>query len=290
MSRQKTSLASLIWVLTACASHTPAPEVSPHPSQPITTETTQIDPTKRMWQLVPSKQRHTYRSISYTIIHDVAAPKPRTDTLTLNTYFTLDVNQLQTPTTISGYIDSVIAAQTSARTSRLDNPSSRVGFIGEITDGELTLKLSTNQAECTSRMTPVLGEIRPVITTYSQTLSLSSTWTDSISAMTCSGSEIPTTLKVIRSYRVLGETTHSTIQALVIERSEATHFNGSGNHDHHQVQIEGVGTSTSRVYLNITNGATIAVESTQKVDTAIRSSGRVQHFTQDIKQKIELVP
>lgn len=291
MSRQKTSLASLICFLTACASHTPGPEVTPYPSQPRPTETTiRTNPTNTTWEFAPSEQNHTYQSTSYTIIHEVSSIRLRVDTLKLNTHFTLNLNQVQTPTIVSGYIDTVTIAQSSGPSSQLNNSSSRIGFTGKITDGELTLKLSTNQAECIFPMASILGEIRPVITPHPRALSLTSAWTDSISAVTCSGTGILTTLKAVRSYRVLGETTYSAAQVLVIERTEAIHFNGSGSQEQHQVQIEGVGTGSSRIYLDITNGATIAVESAQKVETAIRSSGRLQRFIQDITQKIESVP
>jgi hypothetical protein len=94
----------------------------------------------------------------------------------------------------------------------------------------------------------------------------------------------------VRSYRVLGETTFSATQVVIIERTETTRFNGIGSQEQHQVEIKGVGGGTSRIYVDRSTGNTIAVESTQKVDTIIRSSGREQHFIQDITQRIRLVP
>jgi hypothetical protein len=94
----------------------------------------------------------------------------------------------------------------------------------------------------------------------------------------------------VRSYRVLGEATYSATRVVVLERTEATNFTGSGSQEQHQVEVTGVGTGTSRIYLDSTTGNTVAVENTQKVDTTIRSSGRLQHFIQDITQKVELIP
>lgn len=291
MSRSNISLAGFIWLLTACTSHTSGPEVAPYPSQPKPAETTaHTSSTNTTWEFIPSEQSHIYRSTSYTVVHEVSTTKPRVDTLKLNTHFSINLNQLQNPTTISGYIDSATVAQNSGLTSQLNNPQSRIGLTGEIEGGEVRLKLSADQGECSSPITPILGEIRPLITTHSKALSLTSAWTDSISAVTCSGSGIPTTLKIVRSYRVLGEETYSATQVLLIERIEATNFNGSGSQEQHQVEIKGIGIGTSRIYLDRTTGATVAVESTQKIDTIIRSSGRLQHFIQNITQKIELVP
>jgi hypothetical protein len=290
MSGLKNSLTILISVLTACTSHTAGPGVTPYPPQPGPSETvTRIIPTNSTWQFAPSEQTHTYQSTSYTVIHEVSAVRPHTDTVKLSTHFTIKLNQVETPTIISGYIDSVTVIGNSGPTIPLNQPQSRVGFTGEVRDGVLTLKLSAGQADCTSSMTPILGEIRPVITTHATTLSLTSVWTDSISTITCSGSVVPTSLNAVRSYRILGETTYSGIQALVIERTEATRFNGAGSQGQHQVQIEGIGKATSRIYLAIADGATIAVENTQEIDTTIRSSA-VQRFVQEITQKIQRIP
>lgn len=289
MPPQKTSLISLIYLLTACASHTLSPEVTPSPSQPVSNSSnTPATSPGSIWEFHTSEQSHQYRSTSYTTIHETSTTRPRADTLKLSIHFAINLNQLQTPITISGYIDSATIAQNGTLTFQLDNAPSRIGFTGKATLDELTLNLSTSQGECSSPITSILGEIRPVVTTHPELLSLASTWTDSISTMTCSGIRIPTTLKTARSYRVLGETTYSTIRVLVIERTEVSHFSGGGSQQQHQVEIEGVGTGISKIYLDVNNGATVAVENTQRVETTIKSSGRLQHFILDITQKIEL--
>jgi hypothetical protein len=289
MLRQKTSLASLLYLLTACTSHTPGPEVTPSPSQPPSSrgETPTLSPSSS-WEFHPSEQNHQYRSTSYVVIREISATQPRADTLRVSTHFTISLNQLLTPIAISGYIDSVTTTQNGVPTFQLNNVLTKPEFTGTATPNQLVLNLSTNQVQCSSPIASILGEIRPVVTTHPRSLSLKSTWTDSVSTVTCSGIGIPTTLKAIRSYRVLGETSYSAIRALVLERTEVSHFSGTGSQQRHQVQIEGEGTGTSRIYLDINNAVTLAVENNQKVETRIKSSGRLQHFVQDITQKIEL--
>jgi hypothetical protein len=291
MSRLTISLASSTYLFLACASHTPSPETTPNSSQPPPAEPgARTGSPNTAWEFSPSEQTNTYRSTSYMIVHEGSNMRTRTDTLKLDTRFTISLNQLQTPTTISGYIESAAITQSNQSESQLNNSSSRIGFNGEITGSELTLKLLTNSTDCTSPISSILGEIRSAIASHPRAISLASVWTDSTSTITCSGNGIPTTLTVVRSYRVLGETTYSRTRALIIERTEATHFSGSGSQEQHQVQIEGAGAGTSKIYLDTRNGAIIAVESTQRIETAIRASGRLRHYTQDITQKVELVP
>jgi hypothetical protein len=288
MSQLRISSAGLICFFIGCASHTSSPGTAPSPS-PISAEpTVRTSSPNSTWEFAPSERTNTYRSTSYTIVHEASNTRPRIDTLKLDTHFVVSLNQLQIPTTISGYIESAVITQGSQPGLQLNN-SPRTSFTGEVTDSELTLKLSANQSECTSPTTSILGEIRPAITSHPRVISLTSTWTDSTSANTCSGG-LPTIFKVVRSYRALGETTYSRTQALLIERTETTQFSGSGSQEQHQVQIEGVGTGTSKIYLDTRNGAMIAVESTQRIETVIKASGRLQRYVQDITQKIERVP
>ena len=292
MPQRKTSLASLIFLLCACSSRTPRPEVAPYPSLPEPTETTtnRISSAAKLWEFIPSEQSYTYQSVTNMIVHEISTIRSRTDTLKLNTRFRIKLSQRQNSTIVSGYIDSVLIEQAARQDSEVNNATSEIGFGGEVTDARLTLKLATNQPECSSPLTSILGEIRPIILFHPTTLSLTSVWTDSVSASSCSGAGIPTTLKIIRSYRVLGETTYFTTQVVVLERTETASFNGAGSQTQHQVEITGMGTGSSRIYLDKITGNTIAVESIQKIDAAIKSSGRLQHFVQDITQKIKLVP
>jgi hypothetical protein len=290
MPQLKTTLATIVWVLSACSSHTPGPEVAPSPSQQKSAETTnRSSPRNSIWEFTPSEKSNVYRSTTTAIIHEVSTGGTRADTVKLNTRFTIRFNQFQTPTTVSGHIDNATVTQTRGPNSEANNPSPGIDFTGEVTNGELTVRPSTNQAECVSPVSSSLGEIRSVISTFSRTLSLASVWTDSISATTCTSSSISTTLKALRSYRVLGEANYFGTQVLVLERTEITNFSGSGNQEQHQVEIRGIGTGTTRIYLDRTTGNTVAVENTQKVDTEVRSSGRLRHFIQDVTQKIELI-
>src|SRR6476620_9963643 len=201
MPQRKTRLASLIFVISACSSHTRGPEVAPYPSLPEPAETTtnRISSAAGVWTFTASETSHTYQSTTNIIVHEISTIRSRADTLKLNTRFTIKLNQLQNPATISGHIDSVLLEQTTRQNPEVNNAASGMGFSGQITDTEVTLKLTATQSECSSPLTSILGEIRPVIATHPKTLSLTSVWTDSVSVSSCSGAGIPTTLKIIRS-------------------------------------------------------------------------------------------
>src|SRR6188474_2200434 len=101
MSQLRISSVGLICLFVGCTSHTPSPGTAPSPS-PISVEpTTRISSPNSTWEFAPSERTNTYRSTSYTIIHETSNTRPRIDTLKLETRFVVSLNQLQTPTTIS---------------------------------------------------------------------------------------------------------------------------------------------------------------------------------------------
>jgi hypothetical protein len=283
MPRHQTVLASLLLVITACASRGPAPEVIPSPSEVISTGSTVTTSSRTTWKFALREQKHAYHSTSYAVIREVTPATSRIDTVRLATYFTLNLNQLQTPTAISGYIDSI----TVERASETSTTRSRTDFTGSIIAGQLRLSLPADKPECTSPISATLGEIRPVIMTLPQTLSLASSWRDSISTATCSSIGIPTLLSIIRSYRVVGEGNYATAPVLILNRTEAIHFSGDGHQEQHQVHIEGTGTGSTRVYIDLSNGTIVGIENTQKIETSITSSGVTHQFIQDVTHKID---
>lgn len=289
MPRQRIGLVGFIYILTACASHIPAPETTPSSSGSTLAGTaTPTFLSRGPWIFSTQEEPHKYQSTSHTIIHELLAPILHIDTVSLGTSFVINLSRPRGLATIFGYINSVTIRSTvrfSTENSKLALP---IGFTGTVTAGELTLNLSDNQLECVSPASSILGEVRPVIVTYPSPLFPASAWTDSISATACSGPGIPTTIKSVRSYRVTGEATHASIHTLVIERTESTRFSGSGVQGHHQVQIEGFGTGSSRIYLDINTGTVTATETFEKVNLMVKSSGQVRHYIQEVTQKVEL--
>jgi len=242
------------------------------------------------WHITRHNQKNKYQSSSSTIIREIQAGTPHVDTVQLETYFTIELQQQETPTTLSGYTDSARITRKGTRTVEVSNVQSENRFVGRITVNELIFNPATNPPDCSSLSTLALGEIRPAIITHPSSLSLNSTWADSVLATTCNRNGIPTTIKNIRTYQVLGEVSRSMARILVLKRMEIIHFIGTGSQQQHQIEIEGSGSGSSIIYMDITSGVLTELEDFQKLETTIKTSGRVHHYTQEIRQKASLVP
>ena len=285
-------LTVLVGILSECASRTLTPDEIPSPQYPPT-ESTRLQPTtqsRELWQFTPREQTQQYRSTTYSIIHQTSEPLHRADTLTLNTHITVNLNHLHLPPTISGYIDSIEITGTNRSNLQISEPGAKVLFNGIISANNLIISSPNSQLQCASSANSILGEVRTVLGAIPLQFSRFSTWTDSVSATVCSGAQIPTTLKSIRSYRVIGEETYAGISALLIQRKDSTEFTGSGPQEQHQIQVRGLGKGTSQIYLDIETGIMIAVVTTQKTQLIIKSSGWERHFTQDVSQKVKQIP
>lgn len=290
MSKQKTWLANGLCILTACTSHTPAPEIIPSPRSTLPSAETPPLESTGSWTFTTSSQIHRYRSRSITTINETPARKSRADTIRLDTYFTISLSPLHSTTTIAGQIDSLLLssnAKIPVNQSRIRLP---IPFTGNLADKVLILRPSESQPECASPVTTILGEIRPVIFLHPSPIFSNSTWKDSLSTATCSSTQIPTTVELASSYQVSGRTRYGIIQALVIERTDSTHFVGHGMQDQHQVDITGIGVGLTNIYLDINTG-TLALTDTRAITSiTVRISGQERRFTQEVTQRVDLIP
>jgi hypothetical protein len=195
-------------------------------------------------------------------------------------------------TTIVGRIDSLTINASAKLSIGQDKIKLPIAFNGKFTDHVLTLEPSDGQtqSQCASPAAAILGDIRSVILSHPSPLFLTSTWKDSLSTATCSSAQIPTVVESISSYQVTGKTINGLSYALVIQRTDSTLFKGHGIQGQHQVEIAGAGVSLTNIYLDINSGVITLVDTHGKADVTIRVSGQERRFTQQLTQRVDLVP
>jgi hypothetical protein len=197
---------------------------------------------------------------------------------------------------VSGTVDKAelhTGSKIGTDSSRIQLP---VSFEGSL-DGhavQLDLSGSSNSREisassaCTNPAMIVLGDIRTVLTTLPQEVTTGLRWTDTITTKTCSSTTISSMLHVSRSYKVLGDTTYSGLEALIIQRTDSTELNGGGAQDQHEVTLTGNGTGLTTIYVD-RRGVVLAVNSSQDLALVVTASGRSKRFSQHLEQTIKLL-
>lgn len=257
----------------------PVPTFPPAKVQPVPATTSAGE-----WHLSPDASPHSYQSTTTSTTKSADWTNTREYHNQIQSWFTLSINSLQRPIAFSGSIDSTRLASTSD--TRFPVP-----FTGLLNSHELqfTLGSQEHQDQCLSKLEPILGDIRPVISTLLLNLKPGVTWVDSVETSACSGQRIPTTTYTARQYTLLGTKEIGGRQALAITRAEKTQMVGNGRQDQHQVHLEGEGTSTTELFIDAKKGFLIRAESAQQLNITIRASGRSQSFVQSTNQVVDLI-
>jgi hypothetical protein len=278
-------LVILLAILSACSRPPSIPTPQPVPTFPPPEATPNpITTAVGEWHLSPDLSPHSYQSTTTSRTKSADQANTREYRNQIQSWFTLSINSLQKPIAFSGSIDS-------ARLAGISDTRFPIPFTGSLNSHELQLIVGSpdHQEQCLSKLEPILGDIRAVISTLLLNLKLGATWADSLETTACSGNRIPTTVRITRQYTLGGTKETRERQVLAITRVEKTQMAGDGSQDQHQVHLEGEGTTTSELSVDAKTGLLIKSESTQQLNITIRASGRAQGFVQLTNQVVDLI-
>ena len=276
--------------LAACASpHLPTP-VTP---ESIPSSQLQIKPTEistKSWRFNFQNQLHTYTSITQSTFQSNSDSFPASDTLFTTLHFSILARRFQTLDSITGHIDHAqLTTGTRIHTEQQFLKRS-LEFTGISTSSRLTLSLlsaESNQSPCDSLTYSYLGELHSGIFFLPQHLQTTTTWTDTLSTIQCSGSKLPSNVESIRTYQVQGEDINTHL--LLITRTEAINVTGTGSQGEHRVNLSAQGTGASKIFLDPQTGTVHLIEANQRFSIVIFTSGQIHHFTQETKQTLNLI-
>jgi len=151
-----------------------------------------------------------------------------------------------------------------------------------------SLSAQNSTIDCNTSAPAVLTVLQRVIMVPPTELTSGMTWSDSSSVSTCSG-PIMVSLTTIRSYTVLGETEDRGMKLIAINRVERTHSSGEGSQSQHRMIIKATGTGSGILRLDQHSGLLVNAETQYRADVEVTSSGRVQRFTQVVRERTALV-
>jgi hypothetical protein len=99
----------------------------------------------------------------------------------------------------------------------------------------------------------------------------------------CSGG-IPVTAISNRTYQVLGEGVIGSTPVILLERHDRSSSTGEGSSGQHRVSIQADAVGSGQVAIDRVTGILVDDLSTYSTSITIRSSGRIQKFTQAVKE------
>ncbi len=272
----------------ACArpSTLPSPEIpSSEPSTEILSQPIPEKSSSKSWQLSPTTDTRRYTTVVTTNIQQTDGTR---DSITTRAQYSLTIARSTTSTLLSGSIDAFTVQAGNRIGGNPPMASFPMPFTGEVQDHALKLNVtdrsqSTSSLPCDNPATSAVTAVERNLFITPLQLQAGMTWQDSLSTSSCSG-QLPLNLTILRSYKVLGESSFEGLPAITVEVTEKTLSTGEGSQDQHRIIVNGEGLKSGRFYLDTTNGSLISSSSNTHTTLQIQSSGRTQQFTQDSKE------
>lgn len=276
----------------ACASTQGPGSILPEPQTQSQTPSNSISKSSiHSWQFKFVDEVHSYTSVTQTTIEALSTPASSVDTLTTRSHFSIAIDQRQVPAAISGDFNQIEI--TISRQSHNQPPvASPFAFAGSISSGQVLLHLipiSTDSEFCSNPTASYLSELHAGVLTLPAHVQTGSTWTDTLSAITCSSNHLPLTIQIIRFYQVQNMIQEGNLELLLVKRTEQVQLSGSGSQDQHQMQIRGQGTGSADLLLDPKTGTLQTAQTNLRLDLTLLTSGKSYQFRQQSIQRLDLI-
>jgi hypothetical protein len=287
-------LATLLIVSVACASRG-APAVTPSEASPNTSiPSTLIESAMSRWSFKTDSQPHQYQLTSTTTVRLDTDTSSRKDTIRTTVAFSLSITGDFPAQAISGEITHLLTEVHSRTGSTRSSPTLPIRFEGRrnLNEAELHIQglpVRTNSTiQCGDSSARHLTSLYSQLNTIPQTINRSETWADSLSLQSCLGT-IPIEIRLVRRYRVVGETKIANQLAILVQRTDSIQSAAEGSQGQHRVAIHGSGAADTQLYIEPRAGFLIASEGQRRTSFTIRTSGQQRKFTQQSTETVRTI-
>ncbi len=245
----------------------------------------------RTWTVIPTADLEAYRSTLKTTITQRGEHGNQQHGFTTTVDYSLTLIRASNSVKVSGFISAFQIEPD--QTTQLLPPgvfTFPLGFDGNISNHNISLHSSgpsqlTPITQCSDSSQTVLSTVSRDLIVVPHEMTPNESWQDSTSSSLCSGS-LPVVVSVVRNYRITGETAVNGIPALKLERTERLLASGEGSQGQHLITVSGAGTGEAQVYIDRASGLLLASTAKNQMELFIKSSGRIQNFTQTFEEKV----
>lgn len=284
------SVLSLLLILAACHAASsriepkPVPEDSPSPTPAVPEFSA-----RGTWVIMPTNERHRYRSTTSSIIAFDDVNSPVRDSTSASIDYSIAVSREAEGGSYSATLETLSVHGGNRAVLPASNIHLPFSFTGHFESGKLTVDPPTQQVapltDCTNQISSALPTVHRSIVMVPLQLRKDMTWTDSTSINVCSGA-IPVMLTALRTYRVLGETSVSGHQQIVLERLDKALSTGEGSEGQHRIQLRSEGSGQTQLLINASTGSLIEATGTNTTTITVTTSGRSQRFVQASREHV----
>ncbi len=289
MRRTRVSYYPLLCLSVACTT-SPVPHTGPLPASPSPSAPT---PTPAAGVQGPWSFGYAVGSTSYQITRS-AAIESQSDSGTHREISTNTTHELLTLEPAGG--DTIrftaVIDTFSTTTQGVIGPVQPVRlptqFSGMFVADSLMFATDSLSAKCDPASSALMGDLRNLIVHFPAQLQQGTSWRDSVELRGCQAM-IPTTVQIVRSYLVLGETNYQGEAMLTLQRTDTVRAHGDGAQQQHRLTLDATGTGTALYHLRSTDGHVAHLSVGQNLTIEITTSGGIHHFKQSSKQEFSFL-
>lgn len=279
----KLSVLLSISLFTGCVTTSSTPSLPQLPGTKPTPQEVLHGNEAGFWKISPIEQTQTYSTFLTTVITQAEVLPVRRDSVAARALYSIKTIRSSDTIFYSGSITS-FTIQRNTQDSEPTSLTSPILFSGKLSNHNISTTLfdpgsTQKQLNCDNIAQASLKSIQRIVIVLPTQISPGQTWTDSTSSPTCSGG-LPIAGTVIRTFTTVGESQWEGVPALVLHESERTFSQGEGSQGQHQIVIRTEGSTNGQVYIDRSSGQFLAADIHNSTSVSIKSSGRVQHFTQ----------
>lgn len=277
----------LFLFLVACSSTPSGSGSAPTPAVPGTTAERPLTAAIR-WTLTPSAEPMGYRSNIVSIIQ--LPGDPRTDTISATAEYAVALHRLSDNSArVAGMLERFTINPSSEVDSSVPPVRVPLSFVSRFSTGGLSLDSAADQAfststTCNSALSMVTSLQRSLFLVPTS-LASGTTWRDTTTIRGCNGM-LPSSMTLIRTFRVRGESSSSGQRSILVERADTTLTSGEGSQGQHRIFISTTGSGLTTIHLDPVTGLLLGSDGNQITRVQIRSSGREQEFRQTTRETI----
>ena len=260
----------------------------PAPASPTSPESGSA----RSWVLTSDARPHVYTAVTSIVFELGADPGLGRDSMTISSRFSLSFDRTNSSAQISGNVERY-SIEAGSRVGPIAQPSTPIAFSGNIGNGQLSLNTAESTLEttaapaCPNSASTAIAGIRRITFLLPAQISRDMTWMDNTSSTTCHGLT-PVDVTLTSTYKVIGDTNHRGLAAILIERTGVISTEGQGSDGQHTVAITGNGSAAGKFYVDRVTGLLLGSEDRQRMKIIIASSGRRQEFSQTVLERVNL--
>lgn len=278
-------LGSVVGTLATCTARQPSSttvEPEPRIAEPTSPA---IKPSVTRWAFQADSQQYTYQLSSISTVR--MNNTPREDTLGVLMTFRLALQTNSPVQRISGEITDIsLRGVQNANSLHSRLPVSFTGTYDGISINVRRADVPASSFTCSDTLASYLNILYSQINTIPSVLERGMSWQDSLTGSSCQGS-IPITVRIIRHYRAVGETSTGTEPGLLVNRTDSSRTMGEGADGQHRITINTLGVAEVSLLLDPRTARVLRTDRHQTTQVLTKISGQDLQFTQTSKEAVQ---